>query len=153
MDLTALHSYLRTKRETTGLIIVIEKLQEAVFKQNFNLDNALSKDVPLEEKDVIEKLIRDSGINIENRQDVQTFLTKLQKEVSSLPTIHIILAISPKEEMIEAIHNWFYQNYKKTVLLDISVDETVIGGGVISFDGKANDYSLRNTISQMQSSG
>ncbi len=150
MNISALHSYLRTKNEATKLILLLEKLIDELFKEIFSLDKILASELTLELKIIIEKLIKESGIKTENKKEVQAFLAKLQEELSRLPVVHIILSISPKEQQVEIIHNWFYQNFQKTVLLDISIDPTIIGGGVISFNGRANDYSLRNKIGQMQ---
>ena len=149
INLTALHSYLTTKNEANNFVLILEKLINGLFNDSAGLSEMLSKEVSLELKLIIEKLIHEAKINTDNRKDLQAFFVSMQKEISSLPVIHIMLSIPPKEELVKAIHGWFYQNFQKTILLDISIDPTIIGGGVISFNGRANDYSIRNQVSQM----
>jgi len=160
MNLTALHPFLLTKKDANDFIIILEKIIESLFstpkgrdltsaKKDFNITSSISNTTSYDLKTAIEKIIKESNVDITNKLEQETFLRKLKDEIISLPVIHIILAFLPKKEIISIIQSWFYQNYKKTVLLDISADDSIIAGMIISFKGRANDYSIKNKVDQM----
>jgi F0F1-type ATP synthase delta subunit len=147
--LSNLHSFLRTKSDTNNLIHILDKLIDGLFKETFDFKNDLSKEASYELFEALEKTVYQFCHNPADRKVLQDFLSALKKEIVELPIIHIILSIAPKQNLVKAIHDWFYQNYQKTVVLDISVDPSLIGGSVLSFAGKANDFSLKSRIDQM----
>jgi hypothetical protein len=149
MDLLPLHTFLRTKKEANQLTALFEKIEDALFKENFSLGTTLSKNTSYDQAEQIKKVLRDSNINMESKDELREALKSLRKQLTALPIIHLILAFSPNDEIVDMIHDWFYNNYKKMVLLDISIDKSIIGGSVISFNGRANDYSLGAKIEQL----
>lgn len=150
MDLSALQPFLKTKDDANHLIATVENLADNLFKGDFILSDFLSKNFPYDLKLAIEKTLVSSSINSDNKEELSKFFKNLLEEIGKLPLIHIILAKSPLEELVNSIHLWFYQNYKKTVLLDISIDNSIIAGAVLSFNGRAQDYSLSSKIEQMR---
>ncbi|HVF69456.1 MAG TPA: F0F1 ATP synthase subunit delta [Xanthomonadales bacterium] len=152
MNLSALHQYLIVKDGVNKLVLLFEKLNGELFKESFTLDGFLTTETSFELTHAILNLLEENKINKSDRDGLQSFFTQIQEQISTLPVIHLMLAFYPKDKTIRAIHDWFYDNYKKTVLLDITVDRTLIGGSVVSFKGRANDYSLKNRIEQMQAS-
>lgn len=152
MNISALHPYLRTKSDTIALIQLLEKLEKEIFKEPFDFSKILKTKAPYELSAVIQKLITEANIKVSNRNALQKLLTEINNQVATLPVVHIIVPLSPTENHLKIMHDWFFQNYKKTVILDISVDPSLIGGCVVSFGGRANDYSLKNRIEQMQTS-
>lgn len=149
MNLTALHPYLLTKKDATTFTLLLERLLDGFFKEGFNMQETLTRETPYELKKAIKKILSESNIKIDNKTEQEVFLRRLKEEVSQLPIVHLILAFSPREDFISTIQDWFYQNYKKTVLLEISTDESLVAGMVVSFNGLANDYSIKNQINQM----
>lgn len=149
INLLRLHPYLRTKNDANEVMVVLEKLKDELFKETFTLSDVLTQNVPHEFAAGIQNLITELGINDKDRNSLQSFFTMIIENISSLPVVHIMLSVSPKAKLLEEIHEWFYQNFQKTVLLDISIDPGIIGGCTISFKGRANDYSLKNRIDQM----
>lgn len=149
MNISALHPYLKTKTEANKLISVLNLIADELFKENFNLSNLLSENVSYDLKTILENIFSGEKTSETNKPELKKFLISLQKEVNTLPLIHIILATPTKEKTIKTIHDWFYQNFNKIVLLDISVEEELIAGSIISFAGRAQDYSLDSKIGQM----
>lgn len=150
MNLAALHPYLVTKNEVNNLSLLLRKLTSELFKEGFDLDTFLANETSYELNQSIKNLLKENQLTgATDKSALQAFFLKIQEPISSLPVVHIILAFPPKAGLVKFIHDWFYQNFKKTVTLDISVDSSLIGGGVISFKGKANDYSLKSRIDQV----
>lgn len=143
--LSQLHQYLKTKNDAQTIMRIIGSLGDALYKEPFTMKEALAQYAPFEIAAAIERAAPDP----EDKSGLQKFFSQLQKDITELPIIHIILPFSPKEKLIKVIHDWFYDNFQKTVLLDVTIDPDLGGGSVISFRGRANDYSLKNQIDQM----
>lgn len=146
MDLSALSQYIKTKKDANDFITFLEELSAGVFKERASLQDELAKKAPYELISIIEKLQQSQNINTSDKNAQQNFFTDLKTLISSLPVVHLILARQPNSQTVQTIRRWFFINYKKLVLLDITTDETLIAGSVISFNGKANDYSLRSQL-------
>ena len=143
--LTNLHPFLRTKGDVNNFALVCSRVIDALYTDSFDLHNMLLQNIPYEIAAAIEK----SAPATTDKKALQEFFLNTQKMIATLPMVHIILPFSPKEKLVKLMQDWFYQSYQKTVVLDISVDPNLIGGSVISFRGRANDYSLKNAIDQM----
>ncbi len=129
--------------------MLLEKMNQEIFKKNFNLSDVLTTNTTYELKTVLEKIFQAESVDVNNPAEIKSFIMSLKKAVNSLPTIHIILSFPAQENTIKLIHDWFLENYKKIVLLDLAVDQSIIAGSVISFNGRAQDYSLATKIGQM----
>jgi len=148
--LTALHSFLKTKKDASKLNGLFEKLNSELFKENFNLSDFLSQNASYELKELLEKIIQEAQPSTRNTNDLRSLFSNLQKEIAELPIVHMIMSFAPNEQTVNMIHSWFYTSYKKIVILEISIDKSLIAGAVISFGGQANDYSLATQIEQIQ---
>jgi len=82
-------------------------------------------------------------IDIKDTLQFQNFLKELQQRVENIPVIMLHFAFNPKEEILRSVLNWFLENLKKEVVLDIEVDQNLIGGAVVVYNGIYKDYSLR----------
>lgn len=150
MNLSAIHPFLKTKSEANDLIILLQKLQEGIFKKNSTMSTLLAETADFELKTALEKLFLEEKVGDNNKIELKSFILDLQKAINSLPRAHIIISRPITSEFLNTIHNWFYETYKQIVLLDISVDEKIIAGCVISFGGRAQDYSLAAQLEQME---
>jgi hypothetical protein len=149
MNLSALQPLIKTKTERTEIMVFFQNLSNEIYKNNFDLKEHLSKTVSGEFADAVITLTSDNLINTDNKSGLEKFFLKVQAEIKNLPTAHIILAFNPKKELIQLIQEWFYEKFKKIVILDIAVDPDIIGGCVISFNGRANDYTLLGKIERL----
>ncbi len=152
INLNPLFPYLKTRKDANELILLFEDLSGKLFKEDLTAENLFKEKLPYDLSSILQKMSAEENISLLDKTTLQKFLTQIQENITSLPTVHIILALDPTYEMIEEITNWFYDTYKKLVLLDITIDKDLIAGTVLSFNGRANEYSLRNQINQMHTS-
>ena len=73
-------------------------------------------------------------------------LDKLRQAVLDLPVVRLTLALEPAGNWILEIRNWVIKAVGKTVVLDMAVDKSILGGAIIENAGKYGDYSLRKMI-------
>jgi F0F1-type ATP synthase delta subunit len=149
MDIQPLHPFTRTKKEAQDLAAFLSNLNEKVFVKDFNLHEYLIKNAPDDLAAAIVKTAAINHISVENKDLLQQFFTNASGAIRTLPTAHFILPFDPDRKIIKKIHEWLYENTGKTVILDLTIEPDIIGGCVISFNGRANDYSLAGKIDQM----
>lgn len=149
MNLSALHEFIKTKDEAQETIVLFEKMSDEIFKSNFELKQYLLDNTSNSFLDATLGAITDNNVKIEDKAALQKFLKNAAIEIENLPTAHIILAFPPKKILVTKIQQWFFDNIKSLVVIDISIDPDIIGASIVSFNGRANDYSLKNKIEQM----
>ncbi len=150
INLTPLNPYLKTRKDAADFILLVEVVMKKLYEENLTIEKVFKESLPYDLANTLSKITKEG--NIQDKQSLQTFFDKLREHISTLPVVHLILAVKPTPEVIDSMTNWFYIQFKKTVLMDITIDEELLGGAVISFAGRANEYSLRNKIEQMQTS-
>ncbi len=150
IDLTPLQNFLNSKSDINELLVKIESLSEKIFKNGLEPKTVIEQNTGYEEGKAILKTAENSGINLNDVVSLEPFFQELQKTISETPVVHLILAIDPSIETVKSIHEWFINNYGKLVVLDLSIDESLIAGGIVSFGGRANDYSLKSKLEEVQ---
>lgn len=78
------------------------------------------------------------------------FLQLLKKYLTSLPKIKIEIAFEPERKTLKKISQWFKENLKKKVILDLKINPKIIGGVKIEYRGKWRDFSLAKKIKEMK---
>lgn len=73
-------------------------------------------------------------------------LKSLQKELLGLVPVGIVLAFSPTPSVIDLIFTKLKKSIEKQIILDISVDEKIIGGLILIYKGKYQDLSVLKAI-------
>ena len=68
--------------------------------------------------------------------------------IKKFKVIKLTLAFDPTGKTIENIHEFVSENLGIGYILDIEVDENVLAGAAIMFNGKYKDFTLRKTLEE-----
>lgn len=71
------------------------------------------------------------------------YLKGLKKELEKLAELKLTLAFEPTGKTLDKIHNWVTNNVGGGVVLEITVNPTILAGAILAYKGKYGDYSLR----------
>jgi F0F1-type ATP synthase delta subunit len=139
---------LKTTQEVENLIHVIDNFMLSFFK---------SENVPTRETldsinaDFSQKIIEvfsKSGLDINDRGVVGDFFNTLKEILAKLKVIDLILAFQPTGKTIRKIHDFVTETIGIGYVLNIEVSEDILGGSIIIFNGKYNDFSLNKSIEE-----
>jgi len=83
---------------------------------------------------------RDSLYKTKGKVQIPPELDKLEETVKKLEVVQLTLAYEPSPQDIEV----FFKAAGK--ILDISKDARILGGAVVSYQGKYSDYSLKKKL-------
>jgi F0F1-type ATP synthase delta subunit len=87
-----------------------------------------------------------NNLNINDKETVISFFNILKELIKKLKIIKLVLAFDPTHKTIENIHNFIKENMGIGYILDIEVSENILGGAIVIFNGKYNDFSLKKSI-------
>jgi hypothetical protein len=149
MDIIDLSKFFHTRSEADDFLARITVISEDIYKTNFNLEKSLTEQFGVIKKDTFLTLLRNHNINIGSTEEIKSFINNIKAEIINLPTAYFTMAIAPKEEILSALSEWFLINLKKHVLFQIDVDQKLIGGIKINFNGKFKDYSIKPLFEQI----
>ena len=144
-----LSDFFTTKLQASDFSARLAAINEQIFNAGFKLEDSLTEQFGIEKKDKFLSLIRDQQISIDSTKSLKEFFEAIQKEVSQIPTLSMTVAFEPKKQTMKILSDWFLLNLKKQVVFDIKVDQKIIGGAIISFNGKYLDYSIRPKLEEV----
>jgi hypothetical protein len=136
-------SFLKTTADAVEFQLVIDKLSDELFKSNLSPEEILTAETAYDKAVAIRMLAQEYKIDLRDKSLLQKFLAEIYNAITTLPVVEMTIAVTPKRTLIRNIHDWFYSNYKKAVLINPVIDQSIIGGSIIRFDGKYKDYSLK----------
>lgn len=98
-----------------------------------------------------EALSKWTGLAFETAKpsEIQNALEKLKKLIIELPVLEMTVAYTPSEKMERTILSWAQENLGSSVVLRFKNNPALIGGAIISFQGKMHDYSLQKKINEL----
>jgi len=149
MEQLDLSDFFTTKAESNDFLSRITAISEMVYQTNFNLEKALKEQFGVNKFDRFLTLLRDNNINAESLPAVKDFLHMLLEKITALPTLALTIAFEPKEQTLKVLSEWFLVNMHKQILFEITVDPTLVGGALITYNGKFSDFSIRPTVTRI----
>jgi len=139
---------LRTIQDVDLFVRDIDTLSQMLFDleaKDTSLKQALDL-ISTESAAKITKLFWEKQLDTNDRTAVTEFLKTLKTSIGQLKIIKLVLAFDPTRKTIENIHKFVEKNIEKGYIFDIEVSEDILGGTIIMFNGKYNDFSLKKSI-------
>jgi len=152
IDSARIIEIIKTKQEAVMLQKQLDQLLTSIYA-NKPFEEIAAEELTFEKKEKLFDLIRYYRIDIRDHSHLQTFLQELKTVIQQVPIVALSLAFYPKQELIAAISTWFLAHIKKPFLLDITVNEALLGGTVVAFNGKYFDYSLKKILEDKYAKG
>lgn len=72
----------------------------------------------------------------------EKYLKGLEEKVAQLRELKLTLSFQPTEEFVDELNAWVIEHLGAGIILDIKVDQKILGGAIITYEGKYRDYSL-----------
>lgn len=139
----------RTTREAEKFTEDLENIFSNLYKvKNKNLDQVLSKSIGTSSSSLIKTLLEENKVLASDLPSCEKLLGGVREEIKSMNVIKITLAIDPSDEIIAHLWDFINQNFGKA-LIDLELNESILGGAVISINGKYKDFSLRKSLEEI----
>lgn len=151
--LDAVIRQLNTSMQAQDLVRQLDDLIDSLFKFRESIDDKFERCISVNYQSLVRQWCQEAGLDLEDRVGVQKQLTLLRKELLAIPVLHITIAYEPKGFQMKPLNEWLSKNFDRKVLLDITVDHTIIGGALIQSGGYYKDYSVRKSLLDQYASG
>jgi len=139
---------LKTTREVDDLSSEIDTIASAFFRsEEVSLEKALisiSEDLAKKITEIFEKF----NLDMTDKELVRDFLDTLKNLIKKFKVIKLTLAFDPTRKTIENIHESVSENIGIGYILDVEIDESVLAGAVVMFNGKYKDFTLRKNLEE-----
>lgn len=136
-------SKIRTKEEGEKLLQEVEILIASLYEEEGRgFESALRTRV---RQWVSDKLLL--GFEKEGG-DRQRYLKELKERLENLKTLGLTLAFEPTEASLDKFSSFIKKNLGEDVVLDISLDKSILGGAIIVWKGRWRDFSLRRLFEE-----
>ncbi len=83
------------------------------------------------------------------RKELTAFFRGAIEYTKKIPAIKLTLAFFPTDEFLKKITNWLGDELGKKAVVDVSVDEKIIAGATIEYDGEYRDYSFAAKLDEV----
>lgn len=134
---------------TTEDIVKLDEEIDLLLQSVYNVDkqifeDALEKMVRIRVAVEIRKLL--SVATSLKKEEIKAILSNAYRTICALPILQLTLAFEPSEASIGNISRWARQNLAPGILLDLSLDRSVLGGAIIAYHGEFYDLTLRKKL-------
>jgi len=134
-----LFNLVRTKDDFSLIKAQLDLLESGLYETKGNtFDYVLKNKISSSLSGLILKLIK-----TEKKENV---IEKIRQELEGVKFLKVTLAIDPSEKFIESMADWLNKMNSRNIALDIEVDQSIIGGVIVEFEGKYFDASLRSKL-------
>ncbi len=97
----------------------------------------------------VTKLLEDKGVGLKNAKDLEKEIGLIKKKVDALEIVKLTLAFDPDPKFVDMLAGWFRMNVGETILLDINVEPSILGGVCTVWRGYYKDLSLPQMMSNI----
>jgi F0F1-type ATP synthase delta subunit len=143
MEQIDLSGFFTTRTQASDFSTRLAGLAALMYDTHFDLEKILLEQLGIQKKDKFITLLRHNNIPLDSNFAIKAFIERIKEKISTMPVMTLTIAFEPKEVTLKAFAEWFLINTNKQVLLDVRLDKEIIGGAIISVNGKFFDFSVR----------
>lgn len=149
INLLPISSYLSTGYHVRELTKALDRVQNGMFHQKQTFLKTLEKEIAFPLNEALSKLAISNEVNLDDLEEVDRFLSTLRDTIQTIPRMTLTLSVDPTLDLIRDINEWITLNLQAVIILDFVVDQSIIGGAKVAYNGKIVDHSLRKRVENM----
>lgn len=140
---------IKTTRDLNEISQEIDKLSESIFRTSLQSFDSSLNEISVKTGERIKNTFLKNNLDVSNKETIKDFLISLKKKLQEFKTIKLTIAFEPSHSTIENIYNWVISALDNSFILDIEVNENVLGGAVVVFNGQYTDLTIKKTIKEI----
>ncbi len=142
-DITEL---VKTKQDASEFTTSLGTCINLLFNSRNNPETIVNQTFPYEKKGKLLSLLEKYKIARTDSSLVKQFLQQLKDDIQKIPVVTLCIAFEPNDHTIDSVSDYFMLQIKIVVLLDIIVNEKIVGGTIITYKGVYKDYSIKKKL-------
>ena len=142
--------HIRTTQEADILLAKIEEMLDALYQLNQpGFTQIFAGEMPSTLSKVLQDSMHHEGITFAKSAEMKNFLTGLKQLLQTTAVLTLTISFPPSDETISVIAAKAKELYGIQTILEINVQESILGGAMIIINGKYLDYSLQTRLSNV----
>lgn len=142
--------------QTTEDLVKLDEEIDLLLQGIYNIDkdkleDILGKMVRIRVAEEMRKLVNQAASS--KKEDIKIILSNMYRTICALPILQLTLAFEPSEAVIGNISRWARKNFAAGILLDLSLDRSILGGAIICYHGKFYDLTLKKKLQDIFDKG
>ncbi len=145
----AFTAFANTIYDTVGLNRLIDDItliERSLFKDKEGPISTKAKDFTTGAIIPIFEEIEKAGLEPQGDQKQQQFLKDLVKFLNTLPRIKVTIAFDPTQSLIVRLNNQLSTIVGTKVILEMVIDEALIGGAIFEYNGRQSGLTLQEKL-------
>ncbi len=144
-----LHKQVITLTQLREIIQQLRQLHDSLYKnQNATPQELIETQLPVYLVEYLQLAARESQVNIKDIKSLQLLIDKVRQELEKTPVAELKIGFTPSYKTVAKIANWWREWLKQFVVVSIIIDEQVIAGVQVSYNGTFGDHTLRRWFDQ-----
>lgn len=135
-----------TTSQNNSLLEGLGRVINATFDTKKNIQDVIAHELPFDQTDTILEIAKENHIDLHDSKAAQEFFEGLVKILKSLPTVDLTLGYAPPYRQLQKFSAWWRKHTHAQILLDITVDKSLIAGAKIGYKGQMKDFSLNKVL-------
>ncbi len=137
-----------TKQQADVYINTLELLESNLYSRKVNIKNLAKKHLSSEQFEQADRWLEANKASWNNPEKVQKMIAELKKQVLGHKVLNLEIAFEPSSKFLDQVSNWLFENLEQKVLIDLSIESTLIGGIKVGFNGRFKDLSVRKVMEE-----
>jgi|SRR3989344_3882028 len=137
-----------TTQEVNDFLGDLDFVSAELFKSRYKSLSEILASISATSAKNIEEIFTKNKSGAGNKETINGFLEQIKNSLKNFKTIKLTLAFEPSSKTIEKIHNHVLNTLGQGYILEIEVSENIMGGAIVIFNGKYEDYSIKKSLEE-----
>ncbi len=135
-----------TSEQRNACVNALQHAIDASYDTKKDIMTVLDEFLPYNITNAILELAEDHNIKLRDGASATNFLTVLIDMLKNAPTVDITLAFYPTYAQLKEIITWWRKEIEPHIILNLKVDQNLLAGAVIGFNGEITNLSLQDSL-------
>lgn len=135
---------IRTKEDVYRLVDEIELLLVSLYE---NGPRGFNSTMGFGVRSWVSEILLSEIAKMDNKSP-EEYLKSLREVLTGLESVNLTLAFEPSDKTTNKFSSYLQESTGKDVVLDISLDKSILGGVVISYRGIYKDFSIARLFNE-----
>ena len=137
--------------DTSGLLRFLDEItliQRSLFRDKGGPISLKARDFTASSILYTFEEVEKAGLEPETDQKQMQFLKELVAFIKKIPVVKISIAFEPTNTFLMKLNSQISATIGKRIILDVVINQYLIGGAVIEYNGKAGKYTLDGPLEE-----
>lgn len=137
-----------TVDERDDFVLRLSDFISDLFGRRGEISDKIEKNFSFAEREKLLELIKRKKLDLNNALKLEKFINNIRQEVKNMEVLKLVVGFEISSEQLSKISAWLIRNLDRKIILDVTIDKSIVGGATIIFKGKYKDYSLKKYVEE-----